>query len=464
MDGAGWDSWATAFADYHARFAPYFARAEARVRSRRYLHGLLAPVERKNGWQLAEAMGEDDPQGMQRLLYEAVWDADAVRDAYHRFVIDAFGDPEAILVLDETGFIKKGTHSVGVQRQYSGTAGKVENCQLGGFLAYVTARGHVLLDRRLYLPEGWAADPARRAAAKVPEAVAFHTIPELGLAMLEHARDQGVLHAWVTADERYGGDPQVLAALEAQDAHYVIAVPVTTRVWPDGTTLVDGPRGARILTAPTPCPATVGEVVADWAASAWERLAVGAGAKGPRVYDWAAVRVVASRDQCSGPGRRCGCSPAARRPTPRTSPIIWPTPRRTPRWPCWPKWRRRAGRWNSASRRPRAGRGWTTMKCGSGRAGIGTSPWRCSRTASWPGNAGRRGEKAPPPDDLGLLDGLVPLSVPAIRRLLVLTLPLPPRSVAFHLAWSHWRRRHQARAKRAHYRRRRPHAQALVPI
>src|SRR5215207_8895209 len=239
-DVADWDALAAAFAAYHARFAPLFFRAEVRARSQRYLHGLLAPVERKNGWQLAEAVGEEDPQGIQRLLYEAVWDADAVRDAYQQFVGEVFGDPDAILVLDETGFLKCGTHSVGVQRQYSGTAGKVENCQLGVFLAYVSPRGHVLLDRRLYLPQGWAADPERRATAKVPEAVAFQTMPALGHAMLEQAWAQGVPHGWVTADERYGNDPALLAALETHGTRYVMTVASSSRVWPAGTTVVDG--------------------------------------------------------------------------------------------------------------------------------------------------------------------------------------------------------------------------------
>jgi hypothetical protein len=197
--------------------------------------------------------------------------------------------------------VKKGEKSVGVQRQYSGTAGKVENCQVGVFLAYVTSHGHVLLDRRLYLPEVWANDPARRAEAKVPETVAFATMPQLALAMLEHAWAQGVPHAWVTADERYGGDPQLLAALEARDAHYVLAVRSTTRVWPADTTVVSASDRLRVLQATTPEPATVAAVVAGWEGDHWQRLVVGAGSKGPRVYDWAAARVVASRGGWPGP-------------------------------------------------------------------------------------------------------------------------------------------------------------------
>jgi len=295
------DAWEGAFAAYHARFAFAFARAEPRTRSHRYLRALLAPVERKNGWQLAEAMGESDPLGAQRLLYEAVWDADAVRDAYQQFVIDQFGDPDAVLVLDETGFLKKGTKSVGVQRQYSGTAGKVENCQLGVFLAYVTARGHVLLDRRLYLPQGWAEDPDRRARAHVPPAVTFATMPQLGLAMLDHAQAQGVVAAWVTADERYGGDPAFRAALEARGQRYVLAVPCTTPVWPTGTRVVARPDGVQVLRAPTPDPVPVAAEVATWPPEAWQRLAVAAGAKGPREYDWAAARVPVSAGGWPGP-------------------------------------------------------------------------------------------------------------------------------------------------------------------
>ena len=300
----GPDAWAEAFAAYHARFTHLFFRAEVRERSARYLRGLLSPVERKNGWQVAEAIGDPDPAGVQRLFYQAVWDADAVRDAYQQFVIDTFGDPQAVLVLDETGFLKKGTKSVGVQRQYSGTAGKVENCQLGVFLAYVTPRGHVLLDRRLYLPQVWADDATRRAEARVPEEVTFQTMPELGRAMLEQAGEQGVPHAWVTADERYGGDPKFLAGLEARAEPYVIAVPATTLVWPDGTTVTDGPGKLHILKASTSQPRPVREVVAEWPEDTWERVVVAAGSKGPRAYDWAARRVVASRDQWPGPTLR----------------------------------------------------------------------------------------------------------------------------------------------------------------
>lgn len=196
----GWDQWDAQFAAFHERFAPSFFRAEVRERSRRYLRALLDVVERKNGWQLAEAMGEADPNGTQRLLFEAVWDEDAVRDELERFVAEQFGDAEhGIFVLDESAFPKKGPKSVGVKRQYcgdtrafGGVPGKKENCQVGVFLTYVSPRGHVFLDRRLYLPEDWAADEERRTEAGVPKEVTFQTKPALGRVMLEQAWTLGV--------------------------------------------------------------------------------------------------------------------------------------------------------------------------------------------------------------------------------------------------------------------------------
>ena len=181
------------FTAFHARFAHHFYRSEYRQRSAAYLRALLSPVARKNGWQLAEAMGEADPNGAQRLLFGARWDADAVIGELQRFVMEhAGGQVDGVLVIDETGFLKKGRHSVGVARQYSGTAGKVENCQIGVFLTYASARGATFLDRRLYLPETWATDAARRTAAHVPETVSFQTKPQLARTMLTAAFAHGV--------------------------------------------------------------------------------------------------------------------------------------------------------------------------------------------------------------------------------------------------------------------------------
>ena len=252
----------------HTRIAPRFRRAEARARAHRYLAGLLAPVERKNGWQLAEYLGEAGPQGVQRLLNAADWDADAVRDDLRTLVVEHLGDPNAVLVLDETGFLKKGTKSVGVQRQYSGTAGRRENQQIGVFLLYASAQGAAFLDRALYLPEVWANDAARRAAAGVPEAVAFATKGELAAAMLARAFTAGVPAAWVVGDTVYGHD-ELRRWLEEQGRSYVLAVPATHGLW----------TAARQVEARA--------LAADLPEEAWTPLSAGEGSQGPRRYDWA---------------------------------------------------------------------------------------------------------------------------------------------------------------------------------
>jgi SRSO17 transposase len=302
MDRHEFDDWGAAFAAFHARFAPHFPRREARERSARYLRGLLGPVERKNGWQLAEAAGEQGPDGMQRLLNQARWDAEAVRDELQRFVAERFGDPEGSFILDETGFLKKGTKSVGVQRQYSGTAGKLENCQVAVFLGYASRRGHVLVDRALYLPREWAEDPARRAEAEVPDAVGFRTKPELAWQLLERARANGLAARWVVGDTVYGNDPALRARLQtlAPACHYVLAVSASAPVW----------AAAEGEQAGTPAPGrlrwqggTARAVAAALPGGSWERLAVAQGAKGPRVYDWAAVRVAGGEQ--GWPGAEC---------------------------------------------------------------------------------------------------------------------------------------------------------------
>jgi SRSO17 transposase len=207
----------------HARVAGRFARSEPRARSREYVTGLVAGLERKNGWTLAERAGEVSPDGMQRLLRWADWDIDGVRDDVRDHVIATLGDRGGVLILDDTGFVKKGTKSAGVQRQYSGTAGRVENCQIGAFLAYASQRGHALIDRELYLPESWTEDRERCRAAGIPDEVEFTTKPRLGMAMLERAFAAGVPFSWVTADEAYGQVKYLRVWLEQHDAPYVLA-------------------------------------------------------------------------------------------------------------------------------------------------------------------------------------------------------------------------------------------------
>src|SRR6187402_627006 len=173
--------WARGLDGLVEQIAPRFRRVEPRRRVRAYLQGLLAPVERKNGWQLAENAGDRTPDGVQDFLARMRWDADRVRDDLQAYVVAQLGDADAVLVLDETGFVKKGSKSVGVQRQYSGTAGRIENCQIGVFLGYASRHGHALIDRELYLPKTWAGDEERRRIAWVPEDVSFATKPKLGI-------------------------------------------------------------------------------------------------------------------------------------------------------------------------------------------------------------------------------------------------------------------------------------------
>ncbi|MBA3556110.1 MAG: IS701 family transposase [Gemmatimonadales bacterium] len=255
------------------RLRPRFARAEMRVRSRRYLHGLLGQATRKNGWQLAEAVGERTPHGMQALLNQAVWDADAVRDDLRAYVVEHLGDPEAVLVIDETGFLKKGPKSVGVQRQYSGTAGRIENCQIGVFLTYASPHGHAFLDRALYLPQAWAADAPRRDEAGVPPEVSFTTKPQLARAVLARAFAAAVPAGWVTGDEVYGNDGGLRRWLESEQRPYVLAVACAHHIWEGGLQV------------------RVDALVPQIPDEAWQRLDIGAGSKGPRLYDWACARL-----------------------------------------------------------------------------------------------------------------------------------------------------------------------------
>ena len=260
--------WAGELDDVVKRLQTRFVRAEPRRRAVAYLTGLLSNTGRKNGWQLAELAGESTPDGMQRLLSTAHWDADAVRDDLVAYVLAHLADPRAILVLDETSFVKKGTKSVGVAPQYSGTVGKIANCQVGVFLAYATPHGPVLLDRALFLPKDWAQDRARRAEAGIPEEMAATSMPKpaLGKQLLTRAFAAGVRAAWVTADTVYGGAYELRHLLEERRQPFVFAVPSTQRVG---------------------LSATAAGVTASWPATAWQRLSAGQGSQGPRLYDWA---------------------------------------------------------------------------------------------------------------------------------------------------------------------------------
>jgi SRSO17 transposase len=255
-------------ADVARRLAPYVARSQSRQRVMAYLRGLLSEAERKNSWQVAEICGESTPYGFQYLLSRADWDAEAVRDELRHYVSQHLGDPNGVLVLDETGFLKKGAHSAGVARQYSGTAGKVENCQIGVFLSYASPLGHALLDRELYLPKVWTDDEERCRQAGIPADRPFATKPQLARQMLTRALAAGVPAQWVTGDSVYGDDRRLRLWLEGRPQPYVLAVSGKEYVW-----LGSQQRQVKTLLASLP-------------AEGWTRLSAGDGTKGPRWYDW----------------------------------------------------------------------------------------------------------------------------------------------------------------------------------
>jgi len=269
--------WAQALARLHARFAPRFARPEPRRRALAYLQGLMSSIERKNGWQLAEHAREATPYGMQRLLSQAVWDAGLVRDELRSYVYEHLGEQGAILVIDETSFPKEGEKSAGVQVQYCGTTGVVENCQVAVFLDYATSRGHALIDRELYLPKAWVDDPERCREAGIPQTVHFQTKCELARQMVERVHLAQIPIAWVVADTVYGNNLDLRTWLEAQGYPYVLAVAC------DETVGMRPPDGRRRQVEVREVEALVLK------AQDWQRLSMSEGTKGPRLFDWARV-------------------------------------------------------------------------------------------------------------------------------------------------------------------------------
>ena len=423
MDEAA--AWAEDLEQLLARLGPRFGRVEVRRRAGAYLRGLLASVERKNGWQLAEAAGDARPDGMQDFLARMRWDADQVRDDLRSYVLEHLGDAGAVLVLDETGFVKKGTKSAGVQRQYSGTAGRIENCQIGVFLGYASRHGRALIDRALYLPESWAGDAARREEARVPAEVAFATKPKLGRAMLERAFRAGVPCAWVTGDSVYGADHSLRRAVEKSGRGYVLAVT----------------SGQHLGLKP----------VADWLEDvpgrAWKRLSAGDGAKGPRLYDWAWLPY--RSDAAQGWKKGLLIRRQIAKPGEFTFYLTLSPEEAT-----------------LAELVRVAGTRWTIEACfeaAKGETGLDQYEVR-----SWTGwhrhitfamlahaylavlrRAAIGGEVS-----LDLAADLLPLTVPEVRRLLWRLMWARAPDPEQVLAWSTWRRRHQQRARRCHWQQR----------
>jgi SRSO17 transposase len=403
------------------RLAGRFPRVEPRRRVRGFVLGLLADLPRKNCWTIAEHAGDTSPDGMQHLLGRAVWDTDGVRDDLRDYVMEHLGDPGAVLVVDETGDVKKGTSTVGTQRQYTGTAGRVENAQVAVYLTYAGRVGHAMIDRELYLPKSWTSDPARCVAAGVPDDVAFATKPGLAQTMLARALDAGVLARWVAADEVYGADPRLRAALEAREVGYVLAIGCDRRVF-----TAAGSMRPDTLAASLP-------------KGAWQRLSAGPGAKGQRYYDWALVTLTA----------QAGHHWLLIRRHPRHGELTFyrcyaPTPIPLGELVCV------------------AGRRWTieeSFQAAKGLAGLDEHQLR--RWLAWRRwtllamlahallaviAATERTQHPPQP-------GLIALTCNEIRHLLTTLITEPTRRLPNPLAWSHWRRRHQHHARASHYRR-----------
>ncbi|MFJ6518761.1 IS701 family transposase [Streptomyces filamentosus] len=414
-----------------ARIAGRFRRVEPRTTARAYLLGLLSRTERKNCWQLAEQAGHDRPGQMQRLLRSARWDADDVRDDVRAYVLDHLGTDDGVLIVDETGFLKKGRNSAGVQRQYTGTAGRIENSQVGVFLAYASSRGRALIDRRLYLPDAsWCQDTERRTRSGVPEQAQFATKPALVGQMIAATLDAGIGASWVTGDEAYGQDPGLRALLEDHRIGYVLAVSCSTRV--------------RINQGRT---ATRSDAVADrLPGSAWHRQSAGTGAKGPRYYDWAWIEIGAD-----------GHRHLLIRRNSTSGELAY--------YLCWSPTR------VALSELVRvAGARWCIEECFQAAKGqVGLYHYQVRHWTAWHRHitlamlalaflavlaADATPERPSQPNQPARSTDPIDLTVPEIRHLLGTLLNPTSTSPRRLLYWSTWRRRHQAAARRSHYQRR----------
>jgi SRSO17 transposase len=419
--------WQAGLEELLGRVAGRFGRVEPRRRARAFVGGLLADLPRKNCWTIAEHAGDLTPDGMQHLLGRAVWDHDGVRDDVRAYLVEALGDPEAVLVIDETGDLKKGSQSVGVQRQYTGTAGRIENAQVAVYLVYASQAGHALIDRELYVPRGWIEDLDRCRAAGIPEGVGFATKPALATRMLARALDAGVPAAWVTGDEVYGADPTLRAELERRGIGYVLAVACDHPVVAAGDTYRADALLKRIP------------------ARAWQQVSAGQGAKGHRYYDWAFIAL----DGTPSPGGPAGQRWLLVRRNRRTRELAF--------YHCW------TPRPVSLSILVRvAGRRWTIeerFQTGKGLCGLDQHQVR--RWRSWYRwttlamlahaflvvLAATDHSRHPPPS------GLISLTCNEVQHLFATLLARPAGDLSHRLRWSLWRRRHQARARTCHYRR-----------
>lgn len=413
-------------------FAARFARVEPRRAAAGFVTGLLADLEVKTCWQLAEQAGHGSPDAMQRLLYRAVWDADAVRDDVRAVIVEQLGDPDAVLVPDETGDLKKGTHTVAVQRQYTGTAGRIENAQVSVFMTYAGRHGHTLIDRRLYLPVAWTDDPDRMRAAGVPELIGFAKRWELAADMITAAVAAGVPARWVAADEAYGNSATFRSRLRELGLGYVLAVSC------DHLVPLDGGKTRR----------RADHIAADLPASAWYRRSAGTGSKGPRLYDWAWLGDVTTDTDPGDHGRH---SILIRRNT-TTGELAF--------YRCWTP-----QPVSLAALIGVAGIRWTVEESFQAAKGqVGLDQHQVRRWNSWHRFTTLAmaalailaicAAQSRDRDDYRAQQHMIELTVNEIRRLVNAFLIEPARDLIHRLHWSGWRRQHQARAKRAHYNRR----------
>jgi SRSO17 transposase len=418
--------WQARLEELLGRVAGRFGRVEPRRHARTLVLGLLADLPRKNCWTIAEHAGDTSPDGLQHLLAGAVWDHDKVRDDVRDWLLEHLADPAAVLVVDETGDLKKGTHTVGVQRQYTGTAGKVDNAQVAVYLAYATTAGHGVIDRELYLPQGWTEDPARCRAAGVPDQVGFATKPELARRMLERALEAGVPAGWVTADEVYGGNPALRGWLEGRQLPYVLAVRCTEPLRP-----VSGP------------PAPTARLAERVPAACWLRISAGSGAKGRRWYAWSRV-ALSSADAPDGWARWLLVRRSLR--TGELAYYVCAGPADTP---LVALVRVAGSRWRVEE----------AFQAGKGLCGLDQHQVR--RWRSWYRwvtlamlayaflvvAAVTEHTRHPPPL------GLIPLTCNEVQHLFAALVAVPAADAGHRLRWSWWRRRQQARARACHYRR-----------
>ena len=421
------DRWWTQFGALIDRIGPRFSRYEPLRHAAGLMLGMVSGLDRKNCWTIAEHRGDRSPDGLQHVLSRAKWDAEAVRDDLRDYVVDAFGDPGAVLVVDETGDVKKGTATVGVQRQYSGTAGRIENAQVAVYLTYAAPRGHALIDRALYLPKSWAEDADRCQEAGIPtDRRGFATKPTLAKMLISRAVEANTPAAWVAGDEVYGADPTLRAAIRGHGLGYVLAVSANRRVPTEA-----GPIRVDALPAMLP-------------ARAWQKHSAGAGSHGHRLYSWAWIALLPEDDTDTGQHHllirrndRTGELAYLRCYTPH------PVPLRTLVVVAGQRWR--------IEESFQAAKGLTGLDQHQVRRWVSWHRWT---TLAMLAHAFLAVATAAERDTQPTPTGLITLTVNEFRRLFDALLLAAKRTLATLLAWSTWRRKHQHRARQSHYRRR----------